>query len=452
MMAIRRLIGFPFRRRAVRADCTTTIVMRQRLPIVLLAGLLVWIVVQPTSLAFTGIVMLGSLLLLAYGWARAMALRVSGERALRYTAVQVGDELEESITLHNASWLPVVWAEFVDRSDLPGYTAASIRTCGGRSTEQRQARATCTRRGVFRLGPWELLMGDPFGLFGVRQVYHQPTEILVYPPLAALPPDLQPRSKKVGDLQRSLQPLSAETLNATTTRPYQPRDPRRHVHWRTTARHNDLFVKVFEPEASSSIWLVPDLDAAVHVGEGNESSLETMVVLLASLASHLLNERLAVGLLLDARSPDTILPQPGSAHFWAILRALAQVQPVASRPLAETLTLARALVSTRDSIVVVTPSLDLAWPDALRQLAGRSQRGGIDAIVLDPASFRDEPPSDDAGIFAGLLAEQGIAARIVRRGDVRPVSGAYGEVRRWEFKTLGTGRVIVRQTPREAVL
>jgi hypothetical protein len=52
--------------------------------------------------------------------------------------------------------------------------------------------------------------------------------------------------------------------------------------------------------------------------------------------------------------------------------------------------------------------------------------------------------------FAPFLAELGIPARVVQRGDIKPISAAYGELRRWEFITLGTGRVVVRKAPREA--
>ncbi len=38
---------------------------------------------------------------------------------------------------------------------------------------------------------------------------------------------------------------------------------------------------------------------------------------------------------------------------------------------------------------------------------------------------------------------------VVRRGELHPVSGSYGEVSRWEFKTLGTGRVYIRRAPKE---
>jgi hypothetical protein len=67
--------------------------------------------------------------------------------------------------------------------------------------------------------------------------------------------------------------------------------------------------------------------------------------------------------------------------------------------------------------------------------------------LLDPASFGG---SGDAEAFAPFLADLGIPARVVRQGDIQPISGAYGELRRWEFITLGTGRVVVRKAPREA--
>jgi hypothetical protein len=50
----------------------------------------------------------------------------------------------------------------------------------------------------------------------------------------------------------------------------------------------------------------------------------------------------------------------------------------------------------------------------------------------------------------GELASLGIQTSLLRREDIRPVLGAFGTLRRWEFKTLGTGRIHVRQAPRQA--
>jgi uncharacterized protein (DUF58 family) len=443
--------------RWMRPDSEVRLRLRQPAIVVALIVLAAWLIIAPSAMALTGLVTLGSLLLFNFLWMRSLAKGVTAQRTLRYSAVQVGDELEEMVTLDNRSRLPVIWAEFVDRSTAPGYSISGVRTSGARQTGQWRLHTSCSQRGVYSLGPWEVRLGDPFGLFEARQSYHQQTEIVVYPPLAALPPEIAHHRRSIGDRLPLRQPVSAETINAMSTRPYVVGDPLHRVHWRTTAKRDDLFVKIFEPEAASTMWLIPDLDASVHLGEGGESSLEKMIVLTASIAARLLDERLAVGVILDAAhshaahsyaaSSHAVLPQQGAAHLWTILRALALAQPRTDRPLAATLIHARSIVSLRDSAVIVTPSIDPEWSKALPHLSGGTRMGGVEVVLLDPISFGG---SIGAEAYRTLLLEQGVPTHIVRRQDIRPASGTYGAVRRWEFKTLGTGRVAVMQTPRAA--
>jgi uncharacterized protein (DUF58 family) len=437
--------------RWTKAESEVRIRLRQPIIAVALLVLVAWLIIAPSAVALTGLVTLGSLLVFSFWWVRLLAKGVTAQRALRYSAVQVGDELEEALTLDNRSRLPVIWAEFVDQSTAPGYSISGVRTSGARKLEQWRLHTSCSQRGVYSLGPWEVRLGDPFGLFEARQAYHQQTEIVVYPPLAALPPEIAHHRRSIGDRAPLRQPLSAETINAMSTRPYVMGDALHRVHWRTTAKRDDLFVKIFEPEAVSTMWLIPDLDANVQLGEGEESSLEKMIILIASIAARLLEERLAVGVILDAAqgghaaSGHTVLPQMGSAHLWAILRALAMAQPRTDRPLAETLIHARSIVSLRDSAVIVTPSIDPEWSKVLPHLSGGTRLGGVEVVLLDPISFGG---SSGAEAYRTMLLEQSVPTHIVRRQDIRPAIGTYGAVRRWEFKTLGTGRVAVIQTPR----
>jgi hypothetical protein len=132
--------------------------------------------------------------------------------------------------------------------------------------------------------------------------------------------------------------------------------------------------------------------------------------------------------------------------LWTILRALAVVQPLPDQSLAETLVKARSIISLRDSLVVLTPSLNPEWTHVISQLTGGSGQGGAEVVLLDRASFGGEA---GAAQLAQILMEQGVMTHVVKRQDVRPAAGTYGEVRRWEFMTLGTGRVVVKKTPRE---
>lgn len=436
--------------RADTAILNRTIEIRSWLPFLAFLAALVWYLAAPSPVVMMSAITLGGMIVVSFVWSRQMAVRVRGRRQLRYVAMQVGDELEEQISLDNQAPLPVLWAEFVDRSSIPGYTVSSARATDPYSKAEWRAHTVCTRRGVFKLGPWELRMGEPFGLFLVRQLYLQQQEILVYPPLAALPQQILPHRGALGDHRPLNQPLPAETIASYTVRAYQPGDPLRHIHWSTTARRADTFVKVFAPEAASRVWLVPDFDSSSHVGVDASSSQETMVTVVASLAAELLQQNLAVGLMAHAETELAVLPRQGYTHLWAILQALAPLQAVPGRSLADALTRARGLISGSDLLIVVTPSLSEKWLGPLRQISrSRGSRGRAEVILLDPRSFGGEGQAAD---FLTVLLEQGLAAHLLRKEDVRIISGYYGEVSRWEFAVLGTGRVVTRKAPRAAIL
>jgi uncharacterized protein (DUF58 family) len=427
--------------RASRSDYQVTIELKERLWVAAFVLLLVWYVAAPTALSLMVLTALGGTLLAAFYWARTMALRVRGRRTLQHLAIQVGDEIEEIVRLENNSSLPVLWAEFVDRSDLPGYAVGGVSAADANNTFEWRAHSTCSRRGVFVLGPWELRLGDPFGFFLIRQTYTDRMEILVHPSLAALPSYLLPHGGVLGEHRPNREPLSADTNLAFSTRPYTQGDPLRHIHWRTTAHHDSLFVKVFEPEAASIVWLVPDFDAGVHLGETEE----TMVTLAASLAAQLLREQLAVGLMLNTERFELIAPQRGTPHLWTLLRALAPLHSQPGRPLVQTLARANSIVAVSNSVVVITPAVGADWVRELKRISWNRHGGGAEAILLDPASFGGPGHIEPC---ISLLAELGLAYKVVRRGEVRPISGAYGRLSRWEFKTLATGGIFVKQSPR----
>ena len=190
-----------------------TLELRQRLPLLVWLVAFVWYLAAPSAVAAVTAFVLTAWLAIAWLWARTLARGVSAERRLHYAAVQVGDTLEEHLTLTNPTRLPVLWAEFMDRSDLPGYSVSSVHAADPWNQASWRAHAVCDRRGLFQLGPWELRMGDPLGLFLVRQVYLDRQELLVYPPLAPLPPQLRPHSSTMaGDHRRLRRAAQAETL------------------------------------------------------------------------------------------------------------------------------------------------------------------------------------------------------------------------------------------------
>jgi len=138
-------------------------------------------------------------------------------------------------------------------------------------------------------------------------------------------------------------------------------------------------------------------------------------------------------------------PLAGQEQLWALLRALATARP-GGVSLAAALAHASSIVSNRDSVVLLTPSLEPDWLDQVTSLSAGA-RGGVEVWLLDRASFGGR---GEAVNMARMLSERSVPTEILRRSEIQPVLGAYAPLRHWEFRTLATGRVIPRRAPRRA--
>jgi uncharacterized protein (DUF58 family) len=436
--------GFVLRKLLSPEKRTTIEVRNPTLPLFFLFCLVVYIfTLGEVPVLILGII--GFLLLSAYLWSKSMADGVHARRELLSAAIQVGDEVEERIELENDSMLPLIWAEFVDQSTLPGYSIDVGAALDVLNRRQWSNRVTCQLRGIYRMGPWELHMGDPFGVFRVRQRYTDQREMVVYPPLAEIPADLLPQSSSFGDAYFYRAHMQADSTKAYTTRPYVRGDPMRHIHWPTTARHEGVYVKGFEPESRSVIWLFPDLDASSHRGVGMESTLEKQIILVASLADSLLRRHLSIGLFAYDDQPVIIEPRSGLTQLWKILKALSSLHATPDLQLADTIEHAVQAISPGHLLICVTPSLDTLWVEAWKS-TGQARERGLYVVLLndDSGDFRDV---DQA---LNQLRRSGIQARVIYTSQIHPIEASYGVLRRWEFKTLPTGKTIVLQRPRMA--
>ena len=144
--------------------------------------------IDPSRVWTILLVGLGGLWLISYVWAWSLAEHLTVVREMRYGWVQVGDALEERFTLKNASWLPATWVEIEDHSSLPGYDASLATGVDGSGTNQWRKKGTCSRRGLYQLGPTSLHTGDPFGIFSVTITDPAKATLMVMPPVVPLPP------------------------------------------------------------------------------------------------------------------------------------------------------------------------------------------------------------------------------------------------------------------------
>lgn len=415
--------------------------LRARLPVVWLLLLLAAAILLPGRVWTTLLVGLGGLVVVAYVWARQLARSVRGRRQLRFGWVAVGDRLSEQFEITNDSWLPAFWVEVVDSANVPGYQAGVVRSVGSRQTEHWRQDAVCQRRGQFQLGPWALHTGDPFGIFRVLISYPVGDEIIIHPPIHSQLPIPLPAGQSSGRTRTRERAWQA-TLNAASVRDYQPHDPYNRIHWPTTARRDQLFVRQFDLDAAGDIWLVLDLAAAVQLGEGAQSTEEHAVLLAASLGAVAHQQQRGVGLAGYGRQPLLLPPGRGQGQQWKLLHSLALVNADGQASLGRALEDLSQVVRRGAAAIIITPNDDAGWLPALLHLSQRGIRCQV--VLLDRVSFGGG--GNPAGMQQ-LIRHAGFTCYLVRQGEIgHPLQE---EVRRgfWEFKTTPLGKVVVVKRP-----
>jgi len=175
-----------------------------------------------------------------------------------------------------------------------------------------------------------------------------------------------------------------------------------------------LYVRRFDNTPAADWWIVLDLDHAVQVGEGQDSTEEAAIVLAASLTDRALQERRPVGLAAD-EGKIWLPPRADAAQRWEILLALTLASSSEST-LGDLLRgLGRALRAS-SSLIIISSSTDDEW---IRDLLPLMWRGAVPTVLLlDPASFGG-PATPSKAVEA--LTQSGIRHTLIRKDSLESV-------------------------------
>ncbi|WP_154814839.1 DUF58 domain-containing protein [Actinophytocola xinjiangensis] len=185
-------------------------------------------------------------------------------------------------------------------------------------------------RGVQQLGPLKATITDPFGLVEFERELAGMSRLIVVPrvvPLVGVPGGSGLGSGDDGSVRLA----AGQGEDDVIVRPYRQGDDLRKVHWRSTAKRDEMMVRVEERPWRGGTTVLLDHRAAAHRGAGASASLEWAVSFAASICLHLhrYGQRIRLvtenGRLLISDSGD------GTHNDNAVLDALAALQP-AARP------------------------------------------------------------------------------------------------------------------------
>ncbi|MEA2621747.1 MAG: hypothetical protein QOH61_657 [Chloroflexota bacterium] len=294
---------------------------------------------------------------------------------------QVGDELRATYTLRNTSRLPKLWLEVFNPSTLPIALPGRALALGSHAERSWVARVPLLRRGHFRIDPMVVRTGDPFGLFESSATVGSGATVIVYPASESLPRWKLPPAMIEGANANPERTIQTTPL-VTTIRGYVPGDAFNRIHWKSSARHQELQVKEFELEQTADLWLMLDLERAGHTGDGDEATIETAVRAAASVSARALVESRAIALAADGPRRVILPVDRGPRQHQKVMQLLAAVQPDGVTPLRDLLTEALPRLRRGMTALVITPSLERDWIRPLSAL--RSRNVACVVVLVDP--------------------------------------------------------------------
>jgi uncharacterized protein (DUF58 family) len=208
------------------------------------------------------------------------------------------------------------------------------------------------------------------------------------------------------DAVTATSPITDPTRTATI-RDYRPDDPRRLIHWPSTARRGSLQVRVLEPATSLHVSLLLDI-RGFPFGMYQGELLELTLSAIASIGVFLQSKAAPIAFAANTDPPTVIPPGASVPHLQHVLESLARLRPSSGPSLVPW---AFDHLPRGNSVVLAASEVA---PD-LRRTIVRLEQGGFHVLLLLastgrasavqlPAAIKLEPGCDLAARLEGRPA------------------------------------------------
>lgn len=355
----------------------------------------------PVLMAMSGFMLI--VVFAAWLWSRSTLINIAYTRRFHHTHAFPGETTEVEITVENRKWLPVTWLQIDDewpgafrptndkvtaRSDGDPNIGYLINAYSLRWYERirRRFELKAEQRGVYELGPVNLVSGDPFSLF--ERMYQNDDRrqyLVIYPAVKTLEELGLPLHEPFGD-RRVQRRLFEDPNRIMGVRDYQPQDSFRTIHWKATARTGELQTKIFEPTRGTSLVLAVNIASFEHYWYGYwPAMLEYTLSVTASIAKWAFDQDYAVGLACNgavARSdqPFRLAPSRRYDQLQKILEMLAGVRFYVTAEFGRYILNESPRLPLGATFVLVTPFVDDMIAQASLRLRDSGRR--VNWVVL----------------------------------------------------------------------
>ncbi len=307
-------------------------------------------------------------------WNKYSLRSIAYKRSFSERRAFLGETVDITFQVTNQKWLPVAWLKIEDEYPLPvtlldGEVQPSLKTNVGllgslmslRWFERAKwhYRLRCDKRGFYAFGPARLQAGDLFGLFSSQVQCPHLDWLIIYPEVKPIETLTLPPKEPFGEI-RAQQRTFEDPSRAIGIRDYQLQDPLKRIHWKATARQQELQVRVYEPTTTFQLVVFLNMATLSKHWQGTiPELLERAISVAASVANYAVEKRFQVGLVANGCWPESdqplkVLPSRSPDQLTHILEALAAVSTLPTISIEELLSRESARLPWGATLIVVT--------------------------------------------------------------------------------------------------
>jgi len=370
--------------------------------------------------------------LAAMAFVRWSRHRIGFVRSIAPSRAFAGGTVRFTLTGRNLGKLPSPPLVLEDAAPhaLGGVVRVALPSLGPGRSESVAVERRLLRRGRFTLGPLRAKLVDPFGLAEVSAEVAPSSALVVYPHIERLHESGPPEAR--GGMGRSaLHRLASAGEEFYAIRPWEEGDDLRKIHWRSSARRDELMIRQEEVRPFPHATILLDTRAEAHRETATTSSLEYAISAAASAIWELARQGFALRLATSDGGPSGA--RWGREAADPLLSALATAGSRSQPTMGPVLKRVSSGTGASGALLAIMgpPASDVITP--LARLRRAYAWTGI--VLLDTASFSRAAARERASFDQRLAEAERALTRAGWRVVIAGATDRFGDV--WQRMFVG---------------
>ncbi len=269
-------------------------------------------------------------------WVRLLQVKIDVVRTIKPKRVHAGSSVTIELEVTNRGRRATPALQLHDFVSNLGTTSLTVPPLQPGEATRTHYVVRCEQRGITIVGPLKIAASDPFDLISLIVHESITNELVIWPAIADIG---SPRLVGSGNdgAHPSSTPPSFSGSDLVGLRPYQAGDDLRHVHWRASARYDDLIVRQLENPPDNLTTIILDTRASTHTHTSFERAVAATASILVACAKNETQLRLLI--TSSQTASNQVTPNPGTVNLFdsgtntglrfveSLLDELALIQP-----------------------------------------------------------------------------------------------------------------------------